>query len=267
MDEPAPRPEGFTDMTRTTFVSTLASVLVWLTSIGMAAAQAPPDGRGARVSGVFGGANARSATDFSFAGSFGYRFDRLLGVEFEVTTIPGLEPEPIFTILSAAGAVGSGLSIPSIPPGLVIPSILPIETSGRGIFFTANFRCEIPTGRRWLVPYVAGGGGVASVTNRVRFGPFTRDLRGLVPEIPSGLIPGGLNVTGGLVNYLQTAIFPPINRDFSNTTTHLTLDLGGGVSFVVLKGLSLDADLRYYRVFADPEFNVVRFGTGASYRF
>jgi len=244
-------------MRRNAFIPILASAALWLTCAGIAAAQsqAPADGRGARVSGVFGGANARSATDVSFAGAFGYRFDRVVGVEFEVAAVPDMAGRSRF---------------PAIPLGAIgissLPTILPIETSGRGVFFTANFRSEIPTGRRWLIPYFTGGGGVASVRERFRVNLLNRPVRFAAsgrapargPQIPAGQVIGGV---------LQTVSFPTIVRDSSNTTAHLALDLGGGVSFVILKGLSLDADLRFYRVFADPEFNVVRFGTGASYRF
>ncbi len=242
----------------------LASLLLFVGftlagSVGQVWAQDPADDRGPRVSGVVGGANARSATDFTFAGSFGYRFDRFLGVEFEVTGMPELGERRPFDALARA-------SLPSTGIRGAVPTILPIDRDGRGVFFTANFRSEIPTGVRWLIPYFTAGGGVASIRERLRIGGLAeRQVFSLV----QGQLPPGVQFSSGMrqsvLQTLTASIAAP--RDLSNVTTDLALDLGGGVSFVVVKGLSLDADLRYYRVFSDAEFNVIRFGSGASYRF
>ena len=67
---------------------------------------------------------------------------------------------------------------------------------------------------------------------------------------------------------LPAAIFPPPSCcTYLVSTTGLALTLGGGVSVLAGEHLSIDVDLRYLRIVDIPEFNVGRFGAGASYLF
>ena len=92
-----------------------------------------------------------------------------------------------------------------------------------------------------VIPYVIGGGGVASVKEK-----FT-----ITPRVP---LPSGIPV-----------VIPP--RQVTQTSTDLVLTSGGGLSLLVATHVSIDVDLRYLRLIANRDLNVGRFGVGLSYRF
>ena len=105
----------------------------------------------------------------------------------------------------------------------------------RAAVATVNFVAELPTGVSWLHPYVAAGGGAARVRRE---------------------IVGGFR--GGSV---------------ATTRTEPVFNVGGGVDFLVWRGLALGLDARYQRVYEDQRIyrpnlrNLTRVGSVVSYRF
>lgn len=102
---------------------------------------------------------------------------------------------------------------------------------------TANFVAEVPIGVRRLRPYVAAGAGAA----RIR-----RDARS----------------------------FPDCSEPcVRQSETRPVISAGGGVDFLVWRGLGLGLDLRYQRVYEDERLykpavkHLTRIGSFVSYRF
>jgi len=201
---------------------------------------------------ILGGATINSGDGAaSVTGSFGYRIDRCFGLEVELGVIPDLQDEPEFFPLAnvAFGATGSPIgggitSHPRVPTSLIFP---PPTFNTRLLTFMTNARVEIPTNLRAVIPYVVGGGGLASVRSESTFPPFIP-----LPE------------QGGVGNTIPTRL--PLYTNAS-TETALALNIGAGVSVRIVKQLFADADMRYVRVFANQELDLNRFGGGISYRF
>jgi hypothetical protein len=176
----------------------------------------------------------------TIAGSFGYRVDRCFGLEFELGVIPDLQDDPQVVPLSSFSFGLDGRSVP-------VPQIFPpLKFDNRLVTFMTNARVEIPTTLRTIVPYVVGGGGVASLRREVTFSPFL--------ALPDLGVPGPI-----------TQLTLP--RTSSSTETALALNVGAGVSIRIVKQLFADVDMRYVRVFANSELDLNRFGAGISYRF
>ena len=114
-------------------------------------------------------------------------------------------------------------------------------SGGRATIFTTNARIDLPTLTTRVSPYVVGGGGVANLKER-----FT--------------IAGPASVAGSI-----PVVIPP--RAATQSSTALALTLGGGVSLLAARHLSVDIDLRYARLIASHDLNITRFGVGLSYRF
>jgi opacity protein-like surface antigen len=204
---------------------------------------------GARVSGFFGGAFGEGGAAIATGGSVGYRFTPRLGFDFEVLTMPDThfdrdELNRLRQILNA------------FPGGLVIPGTY-FDTSGRTVAFLTNFVTEFPTASEWLIPYLAGGGGVASVSRNLPVFPLAA-----VPVVRPGLP----TIGGGL---------PPIFGDIAQqigslrrAETDLALTVGGGVDFQVLHGLAVGVDLRYLHLFGiSQDLNLARLSGRVTYRF
>ncbi len=115
------------------------------------------------------------------------------------------------------------------------PTVLPPGVTagdGRSTIFTNNVRLQIPTTSRRVIPYVVGGGGIANVTESFTF-------RSLTPVLPLG----GVSI--------PTILRPRVSR----SSTDLALTLGGGASLLAGDHLSIDADLRYFRLIGDRDLN------------
>ena len=210
----------------------------WPLSAAAAQCEEAPRARAA----VLGAATVHSGdTAATIAGSFGYRVDRCFGLELEVGVIPDLQDDPQVIPL---GSVSFGLDGRNLPVPTIFP---PPEFDNRLITFMTNARVEIPTTLRAIVPYVVGGGGVASLRRDVTYESF------LV-----------LQEQGRPGNTVPTTLVP---RTSSSTETALALNVGAGVSIRIVKELYADADMRYVRVFANNELDLNRFGAGISYRF
>jgi opacity protein-like surface antigen len=208
---------------------------------------------GAVVAGSAGVTNISSRTELTFTGSAGYRFNRSLGLEIEITAVPTLKasfPGNEVTILS-----GSSLAFSSVTPlAGVTPLIFPGPTignlNGRALFFTNNVRVEIPTAIDRLTPYFVAGGGVGTVRHTA---DYTYPVP--IPILPPVPVGGGQPT-------LRTTVVP-----LSTTLTGLAVTVGGGVSVRVASHVSIDGDLRYFRLMGDTDTNAGRFCVGARYRF
>jgi opacity protein-like surface antigen len=205
------------------------------------------DDRGPVVSGSVSATNMASHTDVSFGGTFGYRFSRVFGMEIEATAVPNLEASvssdlPI--ILSTASVSSTGV-LPVIYPGPVVDN-----PGGRLVIFTSNARVEIPTVSTRVTPYFVAGGGIAS----------TRRTADVVYTLPIPIpLPAGQVLTPSPPRTLR---YPVIS-----SSTDVALTLGGGVDVRAMKRLSIEVDLRLFRLLGYDDTNVGRFGVGVRYRF
>ena len=221
-------------------------------SLGDVASACAQNG-GPRVSGLFGTALGEGDPAIATGGSVGYRFTPHFGFDLEVLILPSFDPQRFETIFDT--------SLDQLPP---IISGIPIrrpdfESSGHTVAFLTNFVTEFPTGARWLIPYVSGGGGVASVSRSI--GPIYYALPSL-PTTVSVIDLSGVPIT-----------FPDIAAGFEvgpieRSETDLALTVGGGIDFQVWKGLAVGADLRYLHLFgATDDLDLTRLVGRVTYRF
>jgi hypothetical protein len=177
-----------------------------------------------------------SGTDPSVSGAISYRMNRVLGFGIEATWLPSLT---------------SDFPDQSGSPYLAL-WIRPTE--GNAVFFSTNVRLEIPTQSQRVVPFVVGGGGVASFTQRYDLG---------VPDLPAYPVLPLLNVPSVINGRLRETIPGAI----SSSSTDLMLTLGGGVSLLMTQHVALEIDLRTIHVRGQSSASIGRFAAGASYRF
>lgn len=191
---------------------------------------------GAIVNGAVGVAAVDGATDLEISGGIGYRFNRALAFGIEFTHLPHVDPQGAYAAFSRLRfCCGSGDD----------------DFEGHATVFTTNVRVEVPTTFHRVIPFVVGGGGIASVTERFPIYyavPLAAELSALGLALPAPtILPGP--------------------QDYSTTTLAMALTLGGGASFMINDHLGVDADLRVLKLIADDGRNVGRFQVGASYRF
>ena len=205
-----------------------------LASPSVAQAQA-----GAVLNGAVGVASADGESDLEVSGGIGYRFNRAIAFGIEFTHIPSLQPQGAFYPLAAAARICCGF----VDGGF----------DGHATVFTTNVKIEVPTTLRRVIPFVVGGGGVASVTEE--YPVYYLSALPLASELSSL----GLSI--------PTPNILPAQQNFSTTTLAMALTLGGGVSILATSHLAVDADLRVLKLLADNGRTIGRFQVGASYRF
>lgn len=232
--------------------SALALVLV-------TAAAASAQEAGAVVAGGISVTAMSSTNSLTFSGSGGYRFNRYIGLEVEVTTVPTLKASfrdaagPVIQIGTSDGSAVTGaiLTLGGTSASAIYPGLSYTNQNGRAVFFTNNVRVEMPTASERLTPFFVAGGGVVNV----------RQTADLVLPIAITL---PQNVPG-------TILLPPglrtITDHFSASATDIALTIGGGIAVKFASHASIDADLRYYRILGETDRNVGRFGVGVRYRF
>jgi opacity protein-like surface antigen len=181
-----------------------------------------------------GVASSEGNTDLAINGGVGYRFNRSIGLGIEVTHLPSLE--------SNFGGGIRPLSFNSGYPG--------DDNDGHATIFTTNARVEIPTTMRRVIPFVVGGGGIATVTQPYPIYYAASVVSSAAPSITS----------------LSAQILPG-PQFISNTTIAMALTLGGGASLLITDHLAVDVDLRAIRLLGQTGRTMGRFGVGASYRF
>jgi opacity protein-like surface antigen len=216
-------------MTATRIVFTVLATAMVATPIPAAADQ------GAIIDGVVAATAIESKTELAIAGGVGYRVSRFLSLGVEVTSVPVLKPDA-GTLRSATivDALGSAV----VPDSVTRPTVSP--TDGRAIAFTTNVRIELPPIATRFVPYMIGGGGIASIKDN-----FSVTLAAPVAGIPIVIQPQAI----------------------TQSSTSLALTAGAGASILMTGHVSVDVDLRYLRLFGSRDLNVGRFGIGLSYRF
>jgi opacity protein-like surface antigen len=199
----------------------------------------------AGVGGTIAATSMDSNTSFSFAGSFTYRFNSVVGLELEATMVPELASEfPGATI--------------QIFPGPTFNN-----SEGRVVIFANSVRVAIPTTTSRLEPYFVAGGGVASVRHSadLLYSPLSYGLLPYTPLSVTGTTPAsGLSV-------LTIPSTRPITQRVTSSTVDLALTLGGGLDVRVASQLSIEADLRLFRLLGEEDRNLGRFGVGVRYRF
>ena len=211
-----------------------ALVLTLITATPLAAQDA-----GAIVSASVAAASLDGATSVTFTGSGGYRFNRYVGLEVEVTAIPTLRgPFP---------SSGNDVVIQNFASAsLVFPPPNLSNENGRAVFVTNDVRVELPTSAERLIPFFVAGAGVGSIR---RTADYSYRI-GILPPIGGG--------GGGI----QTVTQPLIA-----SSTDVALTIGGGVAVKIASRASVDADVRYFRLLGETDRNVGRFGAGVRYRF
>jgi opacity protein-like surface antigen len=193
---------------------------------------------GAIVNGAVGAFVNDNATDLEISGGIGYRFNRAIGFGIEFTHVPNLDTNGQYAFSTLRICCG-------------VPGNLHAE--GHATVFTTNVRVEVPTTLRRVLPFVVGGGGIASVTEKFPIiyyaTPLASQLAGMGIAVP---VPD---------------ILPGPQQLASNTTLAMALTLGGGVSVLLNDHLAVDGDLRVLKLLADTGRTIGRFQVGASYRF
>jgi opacity protein-like surface antigen len=178
-----------------------------------------------RIGGIVGGSIGTGESAAAVGISASYRVARGLAVEANISRLSDLKLQE-FPVC----APGQDCGISSL--------------HARVTSVVANVVFDVPSGVRWLRPYLSAGGGAAGVR---------RDVRGATcVSIESH----GMSCE-------------------SSSRTETVLSAGGGFDFLVWRGLGVGLDVRYQRVFEDePVFRVepvikhlTRIGSVVSYRF
>ncbi len=203
---------------------------------------------GAVVGAAIGVTDSASRAELTYAGSAGYRFNRYVGLEIEVTAVPTLKDN----VSEGNGAVQAGTT-PALTAG--VPTILPAPAftnpNGRAVMFTNNVRVELPTTSDRLTPFFVAGGGVASLKH-------TEDENITIPFDPLPLS-------------ATTVLIPPGSRvlteQLTSSSTVLTLTIGGGIAVRIASRATIDADVRLFEFLDATNSNVGRFTVGLRYRF
>ncbi len=236
--------------------SGLAIALVCLIPVSALA----QDDRGVAVGGSVSAANMESRTELGFTGTVGYRFGRVVGFDIETTYIPTVRSAfPDRAVIQSTGGVVSWTSATSVLPGsstsvlpgssvLIYPAPYYSNPGGRIVVFANNVRVDIPTTTSRVTPYFVAGGGIANVR---RTADFTYSIFTPSP----------------LASPIGIPQLRPISQRIRSSSTDLALTLGGGVGVRVVSHLSVDADLRVFRLLGDEDRNLGRFGVGVRYRF
>jgi|GEM_PF-2663285 opacity protein-like surface antigen len=193
---------------------------------------------GAIVNGAIGAFVSDDATSLEISGGIGYRFNRAIAFGIEFTQVPNLDTngQYAFSTLRVCCGVSGGP-----------------HAEGHATVFTTNVRVEVPTTMRRVVPFVVGGGGIASVTEKLPIIYYATPLAGQLAD---------MGITVPLPD-----ILPGPQQLVSNTTLAMALTLGGGASILMTDHLSIDGDLRVLKLLANTGRTIGRFQLGASYRF
>ena len=233
---------------------TLKIVVALAAGVLAGVATATAQDSGAFVAASAAVTNLDSRSELAITGSGGYRFNRSLGVEIEITAVPRLRAAyPTGPIAIQSPILASTAAIAIFPP----PTYT--NQNGRAVFFTNNVRVEIPTGITHLTPYFVAGGGVATVRHTADF-----TYPGIL--LPTPIVGGAAGVPGipgvPVIPGIRTVTTP-----VSASSTELALTIGGGVNISITSHVSIDGDLRYFRLLGTEDTNAGRFGVGVRYRF
>ncbi len=211
--------------------------------------------RGASVGASVSVTNMESRTELSFAGTFGFRFTRVVSLEIESTVVPRLRSPfsggPV--IQSSATTTVSTISSGSTAVLQVYPGPVFGDVGGRVVIFSNNVRIDMPVATTRATPYFIAGGGIANLR---RTATFTYPVPLALPPTPS---PG--TVPAPVLQYRN------VSQPVQSSMTELALTIGGGVDIHVAPHLSVGVDLRLLRLLGEQDQNAGRFGIGARYTF
>lgn len=198
---------------------------------GLLAAPALARAQGALVHASVGAAASDSTTSPAFGGGVAWRVNKALGFGVELSHLRSLASDYPYYCCSDDDA------------------------DARATVFTTNVRLEIPTTSARVIPYVVGGGGVASLTQSysVIYAQLAERL-----GMSADLAALGLNTI---------PMIWPGPAELETTSTSMALTLGGGASLLVTDHLAVDADARVLHIANDNARNIGRFSLGVSYRF
>lgn len=230
----------------------LFPAILWLALVSSdALAQ---DRRGASVSAIVSAAAIDSRTEASISGSFDLRFSRVVGFEVEATLVPKLRaPYPEddgYAILAAAASTAPVIGLVYPPPSFDSPG-------GRMVIVSNNVRITVPTTSRSLEPYFVAGAGVASIRRTADY-VFVYGYPIDVFTVPR------------VVPIPAPSLLPPraeYRQKVTASAVEMALTIGGGVSISVKRQMSVDADLRMFRLLGEEDHSIGRFGVGVRYRF
>jgi hypothetical protein len=192
-------------------------------------------------------------TSASIAGAIGYRFNPVVALGIEYTVVPRLTPEIPEIPIPLGGYETVGISFPS-PVGISFPSpaVTVEDDGGHATIFTTHLRLTIPTRFPRISPYLIGGAGVGTVTDKIEYTIAYPAL--------TFIGPGGQQT-------IAPPRFLPRTTSVNRTTTDFTAALGGGVSFLAGGHWSFDVDARYMAIFGPRDAHIGRYGGGITYRF
>jgi opacity protein-like surface antigen len=165
-----------------------------------------------------------------------------------VPTLGSAYPDDRFTILAGSPAIA------------IYPPPRFENADGRMVILANQVRLAVPAGSGRLEPYFVAGGGVASVRR-------TADYVWIYPYY----CPACLATAEGLPSEIARGLLAPSPGAFTeriaSSSVELALTIGGGLSVRVTSELSVDADLRAFRLLGEQDRTVGRFGVGVRYRF
>jgi opacity protein-like surface antigen len=223
-----------------------AFITVFVALLCLPAAARGQDDRGASVGASVSATNMESNTSLSVSAVFGYRFGRVVGLELETTFVPTLRSAFPGTSIQTLSTPSAGAVIP------IFPTSTFTNQNGRLVIFSNNVRVTIPTTTPRLEPFFIAGGGIASVRQTADF-VYSSPLPLATPNLPIGVIP--------------VPQFRTLTENVTSSSVALALTVGGGLSIRVASQVSVDADLRMFRLLGDQDRNVGRFGVGVRFRF
>jgi opacity protein-like surface antigen len=206
------------------------------------------DGRGASVSANVSALSLDTRAEVSFSGAFMFHVSRVVGFEIEATVAPKLRSpfsDDDFYIATPA----------------IFPSIFPRpqfqNDGGRLVILSNNVRIAVPTTSNRLEPYFVAGGGIANVrrTADIIYPLFD-------PAILGSLVGLGLAPPSSSGSASSSFSYP-----LTTSSVEMALTIGGGLSVRVNRQMSVDADLRMFRLLGQTDRSVGRFGVGVRYRF
>jgi opacity protein-like surface antigen len=192
----------------------------------------------ASVAGSVGAMSVDSRTETSLSAAFAFSFTRVAGLEIEATYVPNL---------ASGGPDDASIVSIADDSGLVERFPLPHTESsdGRLVILSNNVRLAIPTTSPRFEPYFVAGGGIASI----------RQSAVIVYSLPDYF--GSDLPTSG----------PTYSYPIESSSIEMALTIGGGLSVKTFKQMSIDADLRMFRLLGDEDRSVGRLGVGVRYRF
>jgi hypothetical protein len=184
-------------------------------------------------------------TSASIAASVGYRFTPVVAVSAELMFVPSVKLENRDIVTPLESVAFENVLFPS-------PIVTADDASGHATIFITDVRLTIPTRSRRVSPYLSGGAGVGTVTDKFQY----------TISYPPPIFLAGTGVPAGLVT-----IIPTRRETVSRTTTDFAATLGGGVSFATGRNWSVDVEARYLGIFGPRDIRTGRYGGGITYRF